>query len=278
MDGLAPLPLACSVRGCGLPLTRHDRTLSCPHGHTYDIARSGYINLLQPQDRRSLSAGDTKAAIDARARLLDAGVGRALVDQLVHIVDALSLRERAVVVDLGSGSGDALAAVARNGSIDGIGVDLSTAAAEHAARRFPALTWVVANADRRLPLVDASVDLVLSVHARRNPAECARVLSPGSHLIVAVPAPDDLVELRAAVQGDRLERDRADALIEEHQALFALQSRASVRERRSFEREALLDLLSGTYRGGRRSTAARIDALATLEVTLASEIFVFAPR
>jgi 23S rRNA (guanine745-N1)-methyltransferase len=266
------------VRGCGLPLTWQDRTLTCPDGHTYDLARSGYINLLQPQDRRSLNAGDAKAAIDARARLLDAGVGRPLLHQLVQIVNALSLRERAVVVDLGSGSGDALAAVTRNGSIAGIGIDLSTAAAEHAARRFPALTWVVANADRRLPLGDASVDLVMSVHARRNPAECARVLAPGSHLIVAVPAPDDLVELRAAVQGDRVEHDRADALIEEHQAPFVLQSRVSVREQRNLERDALLDLLRGTYRGGRLSASTRVEALASLNVTLASDVFLFVRR
>jgi len=57
------LVLACSVRGCGLPLTRRDRALVCSAGHAFDIARSGYINLLQPQDRRSLVAGDSKTAV-----------------------------------------------------------------------------------------------------------------------------------------------------------------------------------------------------------------------
>ena len=36
-------------------------------------------------------------------------------------------------------------------------------AATYAARRHPSLWWIVANADRRLPVLDASVDLVLSV-------------------------------------------------------------------------------------------------------------------
>ena len=44
--------LACSVRGCGRPLEKNDRALVCARGHSYDIARSGYVNLLQPQDRR----------------------------------------------------------------------------------------------------------------------------------------------------------------------------------------------------------------------------------
>lgn len=259
--------------------------LVCASGHSHDIARSGYVNLLQPQDRRSLNAGDAKAAIDARARLLNAGVGRALIQQLAAIVSTLSLPESApshgrarTVVDLGSGSGDALAAVAERGAMAGIGIDLSTAAAEHAARRFPALTWVVANADRRLPLIDGGVDVVLSVHARRNPEECARILAPGGCLIVAVPAADDLVELRAAVQGERMERDRVDSVRAEHAACFVLQARTAVRERHTLDRAQLLDALRGTYRGERHSATARVEALANLEVTLASEVCVFARR
>ncbi|MGH9695411.1 MAG: putative RNA methyltransferase, partial [Bryobacteraceae bacterium] len=46
----------------------------CARRHSFDIARSGYINLLQPQDRRSKQPGDTKAAIAARRRLHDRGV------------------------------------------------------------------------------------------------------------------------------------------------------------------------------------------------------------
>ena len=65
-----------------------------------------------------------------------------------------------VAADLGCGSGELLGALAAARDICGAGIDLSTAAVERAARRYPALTWVVANADRRLPLLDASVHLV----------------------------------------------------------------------------------------------------------------------
>jgi hypothetical protein len=41
------------------------------------------------------------------------------------------------------------------------------------------------------------------------------------------------------------------------------------------ERDALKDLLRATYRGERTSAAARIDALECLEVTLASDFFLF---
>ena len=113
--------------------------------------------------------------------------------------------------------------------ITGIGIDLSAAAAEFAARRFPALTWVVANADRRLPLLDGSVDLVLSIHGRRNPPECARVLTAHGLLFVVLPAPDDLIELRTLVQGPAIERDRVDAMLGEHRADFEFADRFPIR-------------------------------------------------
>lgn len=270
--------LACSVRGCGLPLERRDPSLVCPAGHTFDIARSGYVNLLQPQDRRSPDPGDSRESVEARARLLEAGVGRLIIDALVARAAALEPPADAVVVDLGAGSGEVLAALDRLRDVTAIGIDLSTAAADRAARHFPTLTWVVANADRRLPVVDAAAAIVLSLNGRRNPAECRRVLAPGGHLLVAVPAPDDLVELREAVMGDAPARDRAAALLAEHEPFFTLIERGAARERHRLERDQLVDLLRGTYRGSRTSAAGRIAALDVLEVTLASEFFLFAPR
>lgn len=278
MDATSEPPLSCTVRTCGKPLARRTRAWVCAAGHSYDIARSGYVNLLQPQDRRSRTAGDSKAAVAARAALFAAGAGSTVIDAVAQRALALSLTPQAVVVDLGSGSGDALGAVARACPISGVGIDLSTAAAEHAAKRFPGLTWVVANADRRVPILDRRADLVLSLHGRRNPAECARILGPSGHLLVAVPAPDDLIELRTVVQGEGVARDRTPGVMAEHEPLFTLADRVTVRETHHLERAGLIDLLRATYRGERASAAARVEALARLTVTLASELLVFRVR
>ena len=90
-------------------------------------------------------------------------------------------------MDLGSGSGELLAAITMARHVEAIGIDISAASAEHSAKRYPHVTWLVANADRRLPLIDRSVQVVLSLHARRNPEECARVLAPDGALLIAVP-------------------------------------------------------------------------------------------
>src|SRR5690606_21471408 len=157
----------------------------CPRGHRFDVARRGYVNLLQPQDRKAAAPGDARAAVEARAALLAAGVGEYLMAAVIDLVEAMP-GPGGVVLEIGAGTGDLLGRVGGGGRWSGVGLDLSTPAVEHAARPHPDVAWAVANADRRLPLLDGSVDLVLSVHARRNPGECARVLRPGGWLVIAV--------------------------------------------------------------------------------------------
>jgi 23S rRNA (guanine745-N1)-methyltransferase len=270
--------LSCPVRACGLRLERRDRILACPNGHSHDIARSGYINLLQPQDRRSRHAGDSKEAVQARIRLLESGIGRAGIDAVVGRAAALPLDEGSCVADLGCGSGEVLAMLTALRRVEAVGIDISTAAIELAARRFPQQTWIVANADRRLPLLDGSASLVISMNGRRNPAEAARVMIAGGLLLMAVPAPDDLIELRKLVQGHAIERSRAEGLIAEHETRFRVLERSTTRERRVLERDQLRDVLRGTYRGERTSAASRLDALTGMEVTLALEMCLFERR
>ena len=234
------------------------------------------MNLLQPQDRKSLNAGDSREAVEARASLLDAGVGRAVLESVAARAATLLDEETPpVVAELGSGSGELLGAVATNSPIRGIGLDLSIHAATHAARRFPSISWVVANADRRLPLLNNSAAIVLSVHARRNPPECRRVLGDGGFLLLAIPSADDVIELREEVQGTAVERDRVSAVVDEHAADFVLVERSACKQRLDLDRDQLVKLLRGTYRGERFSESVRVQALDRLTVTLSSDILLF---
>jgi 23S rRNA (guanine745-N1)-methyltransferase len=203
------------------------------------------------------------------------GIGASILSAIVARAASLDLPPDPVVTDLGCGGGDALAALAARRPIRGVGIDLSAAAIARAVKQPGELTWVVANADRRLPLLDASVHLLLSLNARRNPVECARVLTPDGVLVVAVPAPEDLVELRERVQGARITRDRAHGVMDEHARAFQLVSRESLRERHTLEGALLRDLLAGTYRGARTREHAQASSLEALEVTLASDLLIF---
>jgi 23S rRNA (guanine745-N1)-methyltransferase len=260
-----------------LLLERRGRTLICARGHAYDVARSGYVNLLQPQDRKSLEAGDRREAIAARHRLLASGIGASIVGGVVERAVAL-LQPADVVVDLGSGSGDVLGRLAGRLAVTTVGIDLSSAAAAHSAQQFPGLTWVVANADRHLPVLDRTVDLVLSIHGRRNAAECARVMTRKGQLLIAVPAADDLIELRAAILGEGVPRDRTAAVVAEHDPHFVVRERFTLREQHHLHHEAIRDLLRGTYRGERQAASRKVDAVEDLDVTLASDVMVFSRR
>lgn len=276
---MTPAPLACSVRDCAAPLVHTGTTWRCARGHAFDVARHGYVNLLQPQDRKSAAAGDSRDAVDARARLDAAGMSATLVDSVVTRIASLSSAASPLtVVELGCGTGHLLRTLAQQQPIVGVGLDLSIRAIEVAARSDRDLQWVVANADRRLPIVGGSVDLVLSINARRNPAEASRVLRPGGHLLMAVPAEDDLIELREAVLGAGVERDRVTTLIGDHASGFIVVDRWTTREQHPLDRSMLSDLLAATYRGNRRSLAHRVETLDQLTVTRASELVVMRAR
>jgi hypothetical protein len=67
-------------------------------------------------------------------------------------------------------------------------------------------------------------------------------------------------------------------VIAEHDEHFMLVERSAARQQAGLPREALLQLLRGTYRGGRVAESARVAALSAMTVTLSSDIIVFTPR
>jgi 23S rRNA (guanine745-N1)-methyltransferase len=274
-----PVTLLCTVRGCGQQLRLGDRDCACPRGHHFDRARSGYWNLLQPQDRRSLNAGDSAAAARARRRLFDAGHDAPLVRAVAEALDSLGIAAGdAAVLDIGCGEGSLLAALLGGHSGSAHGIDLSVPAIELAARRQPAATWVVANADRFLPYANGTFQALLSLTARRPAAEMRRVLADDGRLLVAVPAADDLIELRAALQGDGLREERLPRLIAELAAHFALSDHRTVRWTARLDHDSLRDVLATTYRGARAAERRRFAELDGLALTMSRELAVFRPR
>jgi 23S rRNA (guanine745-N1)-methyltransferase len=263
----APVALRCPVRGCGAPLARAERALGCARGHGFDLARSGYCNLLQPQDRRSRQPGDSRAAAAARRRLFERGLHEPLVAAIGSWLGGLDLPSRPAVLDVGCGEGSILAALAGRRAIEAHGADLSAPAVDLAARRFPAATWVVANADRRLPYAGGSFDVALSITASKNAPELRRVLAADGWLLVAVPGADDLVELRRAVLGRGELRDRLGPALGALEPCFETVDRATVRWAVETDAAARADLLAATYRGARRGEAARRQETLRQEIT-----------
>ncbi|MFF2080747.1 putative RNA methyltransferase [Kitasatospora sp. NPDC058162] len=200
--------LACPH--CAQDLTRHERSLRCPAGHSFDLAKQGYVSLLAGDAHTG--TGDTAEMVAARADFLAAGHYRPIADALAAA--AASVAGAAVagvaseadagpdglVADLGAGTGHYLAHVleALPGRA-GAALDISKYALRRAAKAHPRIGAVVCDAWRPLPLRDASADLMLNVFAPRNGPEIRRVLRPGGTLLLVSPTARHLRELVAAL-------------------------------------------------------------------------------
>jgi 23S rRNA (guanine745-N1)-methyltransferase len=259
--------LLCPVRDCHLELERAERRWVCPRGHSFDIARSGYINLLQPQERRSKHPGDTGAAVAARRRLHDRGVTEQLLRGIATMIDA---SPSDMVLDAGCGDGFYLGTLGRQIGFDAHGVDISTSAIDLAARRYPPsegkFEWIVANADRYLPYGDRSFSLVLSITARMNAGEFRRVLRDDGRLLVALPAPDDLKELRS--QTGEAGRDRVARTVETFAHGFTLAGQRRVEIAAELDAEAVHDLLLSIYRPIRKQPVEAMRVTFSLDLLL----------
>lgn len=245
-----------------MPLAREERRLVCSRGHSFDVARSGYINLLQPQDRRSKQPGDTVAAVRARRRLHDRGVTEPLLGGIAELAD---LGSGDIVLDAGCGDGFYLGSMARQAGFHAHGVDISTPAVDAAARRYPDCEWIAANADRLVPYADRSFSMVLSITARMNASEFRRVLGDDGRLLVAIPAPDDLIELRGAG------RDRAARTIDAFAKQFELTERRRVTTAADLDAASVHDLLLSIYRPMRSQPAT------AMRVTFSLDLLLFRP-
>lgn len=231
--------LICTVRGCAQPLTRTGAAYTCPQKHSFDIGRHGHLTLLQPQDRRSREPGDTAAAVNARRRLHDRGVTAPLLEAIRDFAHPSPADE---VLDAGCGDGFYLGTLAEQTGCRGHGIDISSPAILAAARRYPHCEWVLANADRQVPYADATFTLVMSITARRNASEFRRVLRPGGRLLVAIPAPDDLIELRGAT------RDRIASAVEAFAPHFELTAQRRATTTADLDAAAVEDILHSIYR------------------------------
>lgn len=269
------MPLICTVRDCRQPLVRDARRFACANGHTFDVARSGYLNLLQPQDKRSKTPGDTEAAVAARRRFLESGAADPLVEA---IVQALPLQCGQSLLDVGCGEGHHLEAFRRACPIDASGTDISIPAVDLAARRYRDAFWVVANADRFIPWSDASFDAITSITARLNAPEFRRLLKPEGHLLVALPAPEDVIELREAILGEGIQRDRVERTVTSFEEHFTLVSSERITHRAHLPKSSIEDVMTSSYRGLRPRERERLAELDALDVTLARDLLLFRPR
>jgi len=267
--------LACPLDG--LPLTRHDRQLLCPDGHSFDIARQGYANLLPVQHKKSRHPGDSQAMVEARVAFLDSGAYAPIAEQLAQSAAAvLPAQDEVCVLDAGCGDGyyldrlfQQLAAADPQQTLNLVGLDIAKPAIIAACRRNKAITWLVGT-NVRPPLLPASVDLVLCLFGFPSWEAFAGVLRPGGHIVLVESGPAHLIELREVIYPE-VRRSPPPALDKAEAAGFRLVDTQTLTFRTGpMPREQLDRLLVMTphlYRASHEGKAAA-EALDTLDLTV----------
>jgi 23S rRNA (guanine745-N1)-methyltransferase len=263
--------LRCPV--CGGNLAEAGTALRCPEGHSFDIARQGYVNLVP-------SRADTPEMVEARDLFLRAGHFRRLTAALAEEARATA---DGVVVDLGAGTGHHLAAVLDAlPDARGIAIDASPAALRRAARAHERAAAVGADAWKALPFRDGIATIALSVFAPRNAGEIARILAANGALIAVTPTTRHLHELVGplgllSVPDDK--EDRLDAQLASH---FTLASRRTVEHAMFLTREESAQLVRmgpSAWHVDEESVTQRLaDIPDPLTVTASMTISVFAAR
>ena len=221
---------------CRGALFDRERSLCCERGHSFDKARSGYVNLLQSQQSSRKRHGDDKRMLWARRTFLDSGYYEPLCHLLCTVI-AKETDTAGVLLDTGCGEGYYTARVAQCFErLTVCGIDISKDALAMAASRDKRTELAVASVFS-LPVADNSVDTVISVFAPCADAEFSRVLKKGGKLVRVIPTEQHLFGLKAAVyETPRLnkpERTEVDgfALCQRHElhSTLTLTDRTTIR-------------------------------------------------
>lgn len=195
--------LLCPI--CNEPLVQTEHRYVCQKGHSFDVARQGYVNLLPVQRKRSLQPGDTKEQVLSRRAFLDGGFYAPIADALCAL--AAEHGCSGPILDIGCGEGYYSTRLAQAMDAQLIGLDISKEAVRCAAARHKNALWLCASA-AHLPIADHSTGLVTSLFALTVAEEFSRVLRPDGALIQVLAAEDHLLGLKSIIYPTLTHKDK----------------------------------------------------------------------
>ncbi len=130
------MELICPI--CGLPLVWEGKRCRCDRGHSFDVARQGYVNLLPVQLKRSLHPGDTREQVLSRRAFLETGSYAPIVEAVCSAAEG----HPGPVLDVGCGEGYYAVRVAEHLQAELTGLDISKEAVRCAAGKYKNARWI----------------------------------------------------------------------------------------------------------------------------------------
>ncbi len=205
-----------------------DSSLICEgeRRHCFDLASSGYVNLMPPGQA---GGGDSKQAVRARSAFLNLSHYQPVAQEICEILERHTKPPRGLLIDGGCGEGYYTVYPTGLG-FSVAGADLSKFAADAAAKRAAhtaqGQSFFSVSSIFDLPYCDGCAQAIINVFAPCAEQEFSRVLRPDGVLVVAYAGPDHLMGLKQAIYDRTKQNDgRADLpkemeLIEERRVRF----------------------------------------------------------
>ena len=258
---------------CSSGLRRNERVFSCDNGHAFDIAKSGYVNLLLSKHAGKTVHGDNKLMLKARRDFLEKGYYQPLRDAVCDA--AVSVYEHGAVLDTGCGEGYYTSALAERfrsaGKAPAIaGTDISKIAVEMASKRGDDISYAAASSFA-LPIADSSCGLLMTIFSPYCGEEFRRVLFHGGYMVMVIPGAEHLWEMKQIIYDTPYKNEVRPYELEG----FSLISKKSVRYNITLDsQEDIWSLFTMTpyyYRTGKEQqqrlmTAGHVDTTADFEI------------
>ncbi|MDE6671006.1 MAG: methyltransferase domain-containing protein [Ruminococcus sp.] len=183
--------LICPV--CREKLDVSGKSYICTNRHSFDIAKSGYINLLLSKHTGKTIHGDNKLMLQARRDFLNKGFYAPLRDALCEKITS------GIILDAGCGEGYYTSGI-KNISPDSeiYGIDISKTAVEMASKCYKNITFSVGSVFN-IPVADCSCDTLVTVFSPYCSNEFQRVLKNDGTMLMAIPSENHLWELKQAI-------------------------------------------------------------------------------
>ena len=195
----------CPVCGQRMAIEGMKR-IYCSKGHSFDLSKNGYVNLLSRQVR----TGYDKKMFAARRRIYAGGFYNPLIKIIKRYIINNTAGNRSaslLVLDVGCGEGTHLARLTAGLSEEdgiaaqGIGIDIAKEGIQMAAKYHAGIIWCVSNlAD--IPFVSGQFPVVLNILSPANYAEFNRIMDKDGLVVKVLPGNRYLEEIRAVLYSD----------------------------------------------------------------------------
>ena len=212
---------------CHETLEKKDKTYECCNGHSYDIAKEGYVNLMLANQKHSKEPGDSKESLRCRQKFLGNGYYESLALYLQYSINKY-LNDGDTFLDAGCGTGYYLNIVAQGEKeLELYATDIAKAGVAMSSKQVKEATCFVGSVFH-LPMADESLNGLMSVFCPYSAEEFYRVTKKGGYIWAVTPGERHLYEIKDIVYDEPYLNEETGyelpgfSLVENHKVTYVM--------------------------------------------------------